>query len=201
MQAKEHGLAVVVVLLSVFLAGPGLGCRGERGADQAQGPAGGRRGGDLPAPSQAPQTTRQVVARQPVRVPRELAQTRPIERLPAGEQLLVYNAMGPLVLRVARADGASLAEVEVASGQVLVVDRKAGVKLARGGGTETIVPGPLDEQAEYLLFALPTGGLRQESERSVVRPETPAERQQRLEERQPEQTEPQTQPETRPSGG
>ena len=135
-----------------------------------------------------------------VNVPQDLANLRPVALLPAGEQTMIYNAMGPLRLRVARADGSTLAEVETRSGQVLVVDRRTGVKLAG----DVVAQGPLDERAVYALYALPTGGVRQEATQSRIRPETVQEREARRDaeqaQREAEQRET-TRPSTSPTGG
>lgn len=216
MRRKTHGPAVTVVLLSLLLAGPGFpGCR-HRGASEKQGPAGGRiaqhgHSAESRQELPPPQLKREVLGREAIKVPAGLAELSPVAYLPATERMLVYNAMGPLRLRVVRANGTGLAELEVQSGEVLIVDRTAGVRVSRQSGSETLVRGPLDDQAVYALFALPTGGMRQEVERSVIRPETLAERQARAdaeqkaeeEARKKEQQEKEaaTRPSTTPSGG
>lgn len=213
MRREKHGaLAVTVVLLSLLVAGPSFpGCR-KGGVSEKQGPA----GEGIPQQEQAggsrrelppPQLKREVLDRGALNVPPELAEFSPVAYLPAAEQMLVYNAMGPLRLRVVRADGTALAEVEVQSGEVLVVDRKSGVRVSRQSGNEILVRGPLDEQGVYALFALPVGGVRQEAERSLIRPETLAERQARAEaeeearKKEQQEKDAATRPGTTPSGG
>lgn len=202
---NKHGMAVSVVLLSL-LVGPGLaGCsRGQSGQ-----PGGEARADDQAATQEGqsdalppPELRSEVLERQPLNVPPDLANLRPVEVLPDGEQMTLYRAMAPLRLRVARADGTTLSEVEADSGQVLVVDRRTGVKL----GGEVLVRGPLEEHSVYAIYALPTGGVRQEATRTLIRPETPAEREERAQaeaeaQRRQEQQGGTTRPSTSPTGG
>ena len=174
MQRSMRGIAAPGIL-STLLAAMILaaGCRNDGGGD--------RQNADQPqAQPPLPQTTQQVVGRQTLEVPQELSQIPPVATLPAGEQMRVYNVMGPLRLRVTRADGSTLTEAEVRSGEVLIVDRRSGVRLSRQSGSETLVRGPLDERAAYDIYALPVAGVRQESEQTVIRPETPEEHQARV---------------------
>ena len=195
MQRPMRGLAAPAILSSLLAASIlASGCRQQGGGDRQQGPQ---------ATTQArvppPQTTRQVMQRETLAVPREMSEIPPVAMLPAGEPMLIYNAMGPLRLRVARGDGSVLAEAEVKSGEILIVDRRSGVRVSRQSGSETLVPGPLDERAAYALYALPTGGVRQEAERVMIRPETPEEREARARALQ-EQRQREAEAATRPAG-
>ena len=202
MKRAKHGKAVSVVLLSL-LVGLGLaGCQGRQsqsGETQADGEAGDAASkAELPAP----EMKSEVLDRTPLNVPAELANLRPVEILEAEEQMTLYRGMGPLRLRITRQDGSTLAEVETQAGDVLVVDRRSGVKV----GGEVIVPGPLEERSTYAIFALPTGGVRQEVTRSVIRPENVQEREARAKaeaerRRQEQQQGGTTRPSTSPTGG
>ena len=193
MQRSLRGAPAPVILSSLLAAMiVAAGCR-EGGADQQE-------DGTTQATTRPmPQTTRQVVG-QSVQIPREMGEIPPVAMLPAGEQRLFYNAMGPLRLRVSRGDGSMLAEADVRSGEVLIVDRRDGVRLSRQGGSETLVRGPLDERAVYSVYALPIGGVRSESERTVIRPETPAEVEARMKALEEERRRAAEEAATRPAG-
>ena len=209
MRLDRHGQAVTVVLLSLLVgSGPaGCGMFGDRSGptpDREAGADGAAAEAEQEEPLPAPELRRDVLGVDSLPAPEELARLRPAATLPPGERTMIYNALGPLLLRVSRADGSVLAEAEAQAGEVLVVDRRSGVRL----GGRQVVRGPLDEQAEYALYARPPGGVRREVTRSRFRPETVEEREERAEamreeeeRRRREQSPPTTGPSTRPFGG
>ena len=200
MKREKHGKTVAVVFLSLLVGLGFAGCSRSgkpEGETQAGGEASqGSSGADLPPP----EMKSEVLGRTPLNVPAELANLRPVEVLEAGEAMTLYRAMGPLRLRVTRQDGTTLSEVETQAGDVLVVDRRSGVKV----DGKVVVAGPLEERSTYAIFALPTGGVRQEVTRSVIRPENEQEREARAQAERRRQEELQTEttrPSTSPTGG
>jgi hypothetical protein len=197
MKREKHGQTVSVVFLSL-LVGLGLaGCQRSQPDGETQvGEEGRASDGEALPP---PEMKSEVLERTPLNVPAELANLRPVAVLEAGEAMTLYRAMGPLRLRVTRQDGTTLAEAETLAGDVLVVDRRSGVKV----DGEVIVAGPLEEGSTYAIFALPTGGVRQEVTRSVIRPENEQERESRAqaERRREELQSETTRPSTSPTGG
>lgn len=91
--------------------------------------------------------------------------------LQAEDLTLVFQLPSPALVEVRRVEGeegVTVASAEGRQGQVVVVDRREGVRL---GGQE-LQAGPLQRGATYELYVLPPGGVRHEVTRTTVRPPT-----------------------------
>ena len=77
----------------------------------------------------------------------------------------------------------TLHEAETDPPQLLLISRREGIKLSG----QVLRTGPLLDEAEYRVYVLPPGGVRNEVTQTTVRPATPAEVAQRRAEREREQ--------------
>lgn len=113
-------------------------------------------------------------ARTQMRVEEGLDRIPPTLVMGADDMTLVFQLPSPARIEVRRVEGqggVAVASAEGERGQMVVVDRREGVRL----GGRALRNGPLQRRVVYELYVLPPGGVRQEVTRTTVRPPTPEE--------------------------
>lgn len=108
-------------------------------------------------------------------VPPAVAELRPNVLLSPGEAFEALQLDFATLVRITttgtNGDEVTLAEFDSNHPQLLLVSREVGIKL----GPDLVRRGPLDRDAEYAIYLLPQGGVRNEVTRTHRRPATPQE--------------------------